>query len=237
MSAKLDSFYRSSKWLKLVQLIKSERTQSDGSIICEHCEKPIVKAYDCIAHHVIQLTEENVDDISISLNPDNIQLIHFKCHNEKHHRFGAAPVQKKVYIVYGSPCAGKTTWVDEVAQPVDIILDIDRLWNAIRAKTCGEYEKPNALKSNVFDLRDAMIEQIKVRRGRWENAYIVGGYPISSERERLADMLGAECIFIDSPKEVCLLRAKSKSADWVRYVEDWWARYTPPVDRDKVSRI
>lgn len=236
MIGKLQAFYKSRRWETFVKGLRMERAQPDGLVICEHCGKPIVKAYDCIGHHIEELTEENVDNVEISLNPANIMLVHFRCHNEIHKRFGfgnsgyVRPTQN-VYIVYGAPCSGKTTWVHEVAESTDIILDIDRLWNAIRADVCGAYEKPNEIKSNVFALRDLMLDMIRVRRGNWRNAYIIGGYPLQGERERLADIVGAnKIIFVDTPKEICLQRAAQKSDDLPRFVVEWFDRYTPPLD-------
>ena len=72
----LDTFYKSKKWQRLVGLIRQERVGEDGFLRCEHCGKPIVRAYDCIGHHTIPLTEQNVNDYSISLNPDRIQREH-----------------------------------------------------------------------------------------------------------------------------------------------------------------
>lgn len=227
---KLQSFYKSRQWENFIKRLRIERADSGGNIICEHCGKPIVKAYDCIGHHIQELTVDNVGDATISLNPDNISLVHFKCHNEIHKRFGYSPtVVKQVYIVYGAPCSGKTTFVNDVAEKSDIILDIDRLYSAIKAGCCGEYEKPNELLTNVFALRDCMLDMIKVRRGKWHNAYIIGGYPLQGERERLADSVGAiKTIFIDTPKDVCIARAAQKSDEWKTYIDQWFERYTPP---------
>lgn len=229
---KRQKFYRSREWERLVARLRLERVDEQGYVICEHCGKPIVKAYDCIGHHVKELTEDNVDDAMIALNPDNIMLIHFKCHNAIHGRFGFGRARKsqEVYIVWGSPCSGKTTWVDEVAEDQDIILDIDRLWATVRAKCCGEYDKPDALKTNVFALRDTMLDMIRVRRGKWQRAYIIGGYPLDGERERLADLVGADkVIYIEESKGICLARARLKGDEWTRYVEDWWEKYSPPI--------
>lgn len=229
MSTKRQKFYRSDAWGNLVKRLRLERAGASGLLLCEHCGQPIVKAYDCIGHHKTELTEDNVGDVSIALNPDNIMLVHFKCHNEIHERFGfgrPARVKQEVYIIYGSPCAGKSTWVNNAAESKDIILNIDKLWAAIRAECCGQYDKPDQLKTNVFALRDAMIDMIRVRQGRWQRAYIIGGYPLEGERERLADLVGADkVIHIDTPKDVCLARAQLKGDRWVEYVENWWEKF------------
>lgn len=215
----LKTFYKSKEWVALVEQLKLQRVNDAGELMCEHCGKPIVKKYDCIGHHKIELTDENINDLSISLNPDNIMLIHFGCHNKIHARFEG--FTQKVYLVYGAPCSGKTTWVQDVACNDDLILDIDAIWESVCKS--DRYHKPNRLKSNVFGIRDCVIEQIKMRRGMWRNAYVIGTYPLKSERDRMRVLLDAEPIFIDEEKSVCLSRAETE--EWKKYVEDWFAEY------------
>ena len=87
----------------------------------------------------------------------------------------------------------------------DIVLDIDALWQAITFQ--DEYVKPNNCRFNVFKLRDELLDQIKTRYGKWNDAYIIGGYPDKYERERLAQSIGAELIYCESTKEECIARA------------------------------
>ena len=103
----LCNFYRSDKWVDLLKVIKLERLDARGNIICEHCGKPIIHKYDCIGHHKIHLTEENYLDHSISLNPDNIALVHHRCHNIIHNKLPYSG--RQVFLVYGSPLAGKSS--------------------------------------------------------------------------------------------------------------------------------
>lgn len=220
----LNTFYKSKQWTDLLERIKLERVDDKtGEVLCEHCGRPILKKYDCIGHHKVELTEANVNDYNISLNSDNIMLIHHKCHNIIHSRFEG--FSQKVYIVYGSPCSGKSTWVFMNATKDDLIVDMDSIWECI--SICDKYHKPNRLKSNAFGVRDTLIDMIKTRRGKWKNAYVIGGYPLASDRERLANLLGAELIFIDEDKDVCLSRCKNDS--WKSYVEEWFDLYTPGV--------
>lgn len=222
------SFYTSRKWSQFLNELKLERTNENGEIICEHCGKPILRKYDCIGHHVKELTEENVSDATIALNPENVQLVHFRCHNEIHERFGYhGSIIKQVFLVYGAPCSGKTTWVDGVTNADDLILDIDRLWAAVRCGRCDLYDKPDALKAVVFDLRDCILQDIRKRRGKWRNAYVIGGYPLEAERERVADLIGADKqILIDTPQDICMQRAKLKSPVWESFVADWFDRFS-----------
>ena len=170
----LSTFYRSKSWQNLLRKIKSERLNQDGDIICEYCGKPIIKKFYCIGHHKIALTPQNVNDVNISLNPENVALVHHRCHNQIHSKFFNTN-DRKVYIIYGQPLSGKTSYVSSVAAAGDLILDIDNIWQAISG--LNRYKKPAALNQNVFAVRDLLLDQIKTRRGKWMHAYVIGGMP------------------------------------------------------------
>ena len=109
----------------------------------------------------------------------------------------------------------------------DLIIDMDNIWACVSG--CDRYIKPNRLKSVVFSVRDNLLESVKYRRGKWLNAYIIGGYPYANERERLCDVLGARLVHIDTTKEECLHRL-SACGDrdeklWRQYIEDWWLQF------------
>lgn len=223
----LQNFYKSKEWEKLIALIRMERVHEDGQIYCEQCGRPITDKYDCIGHHKIFLTEDNVNDANIALNPDNIMLVHHKCHNHIHNKFGWT--KKEIFLVYGSPLAGKTSYVESVREEGDLIVDIDRIWECVSG--CPSHVKPKRLNGIVFGLRDRLMEMVKYKVGKWNNAYIVGGFPLISERERICKELGAREVFIDTPKEECIARlrnAKDRPIDeYEKYIEEWWKRYAP----------
>lgn len=223
------SFYRSKEWRDLLIHIKQSRLDDNGHIICEYCGKPIVKAYDIIGHHKIELDEENVNNYDISLNPDNIALVHHRCHNYIHDKLGHTG--QEVFIVYGAPLSGKTTWVKDNASEGDLIIDIDSIWQCISG--LPRYKKPNRLKSVVFKVRDELIDCVKYRLGKWNNCYVIGGYPLQSERERLIKELGAREIFIECSQDECMARLDNiddgrDKEEWSKYIADWFARYSPP---------
>ena len=221
----LKNFYKSRQWRNLVDVLRNERTNEDGEIICAYCGKPIQRKYDVIGHHIKRLTEDNVNDATISLNPENVELIHFSCHNKIHQRYEG--FTQRVYLVYGSPCSGKSTWVQENAYEDDLIVDLDRIWESICF--CSRDNKPNRLKANAFGIRDCLIDQIRTRKGMWRNAYLIGTYPLASDRERLCELLNAEEIFIESDLETCLKRAKDRenSEKWEQIITDWYSDYVP----------
>ena len=220
-------FYRSKDWINLMQIMRLERVASDGVLYCEYCHKPIVAKYDCIGHHVIELDDVNVHDVNIALNPDNIMLVHHRCHNKIHNKLSYS---HNVYLVYGSPLSGKSTFVRDNMDIGDYVIDMDNIWQCISC--CDRYVKPNRLKSCVFDIRNHMIDMVRMRYGKWLNAWVVGGYPLISERERLCKELNAREIFIDTPKEECIKRLHECGdrdiEEWKKFIDDWWSMYSPP---------
>ena len=224
----LFEFYRSTEWENFRKVLIAERVGDDGFVRDEVTGKPIVKAYDIILHHKEELTEDNVHDYNISLNPDNIMIVSHKTHNIIHNKLGYS--ERKIYIVYGAPFAGKSQWVKENKTEGDLIVNMNDIWQMISG--CERYIKPNKLKAVAFKTRDVLLEAVKYRLGRWRNAYIVGGYALQSERERLCKELGAEEILIDATKEECIARLEANETiqnknDFEKYICEWFERFNP----------
>ena len=139
-------------------------------------------------------------------------------------------MRPEVYLVYGCPCSGKGEYIEEVVEPGDLIVSIDRIREALTGK--GPYDPAKGINTLVFGVRDYLFESVKIRRGRWNNAYIVGGFPLVSERERLCKALGARQIYVESTREECIARlhASPYGRDmgvWEAYIDQWWSRFAP----------
>lgn len=231
---KLSDFYTSKEWREFRQIVIADRVnKKDGTIYDEYSGQPILKPYEIILHHKTELTLQNVNDVSISLNPANIMIVTPKSHNEIHNRFGGRirDYQKKVYYVWGAPCSGKSTFVRENMQRGDCCLDIDRLWSALSGQP--EYIKPNEIKAVVFNARNAIFDSIRMRAGNWGTAWVIESGALLGDRMRRIETLGAEDIFIDTPKEACLERLamdERRSAvqpQWIEYINKWFDEYQP----------
>lgn len=228
MFESLNQFYTSQTWVKFRKALIAERTNpSDGILYSEYSGKPIANGYDIILHHKKPLTMNNVNDFSISLNPENIMIVTHAEHNEIHARFGYC-AERKVYYVYGAPCSGKTSFVYRVKGNSDLILDMDSIWECL---TGDRYSKPNALKQNAFAIRNAIYDMIKTRYPRqgWERAYVIETGARKAQREERIKTLGAEPIFIEATKEECLARleqdTKRDKEKWKEYIDEWFNDY------------
>ncbi|MCD3206783.1 HNH endonuclease [Clostridium botulinum C] len=229
-SGVLHNFYKSKKWRDFRKNIIIER-----GLVCEECGKTILDSKELHVHHIKELNKDNYLDATISLNPDNVKILCHQCHNKTHNRFckGRKVVRKEkaVYIVYGPPMSGKTSYVLENMEPGDIVVDMDRLYQAVSLQDL--YNKPDNLKFNVLAIRNSILDNIKTRYGNFKVAWIIGGYSDKYSREQLVKELGAQLIFIDVSKEECISRLNScgdyrqeHKEEWQMYIEEWFERYS-----------
>lgn len=222
------SFYRSAEWSKFRKAFLMTRMARDGELICEHCGKVIIHPYDAILHHSIELDDRNVHDAEISLNGEHIMLVCHACHNKIHDRWqggsGSGSGSRHVYVVWGSPCAGKRAYVERSASKYDLIVDIDRLYECV---TVGAYR--GSVKGNVMALYRSLIDMVKTRNGRWKSAWIIRTLPLEIDRDSLMrEIGGAESIHIDTDHDSCLIEAQRRGREWVDWVEQYWSKYQPP---------
>ena len=221
----LQTFYASNVYRNFRAVLIAER-----GLKCEHCGKVVANSRQLTLHHEIELTPDNVKDAVISLNPALAKLVHHACHNDIHKRFGAK-CNRGVYLVYGPPMAGKSTFVREQMMRGDIVVDMNRLFEAVSMQP--SYDKSENLFSNVAGIHALLIDNIKTRMGKWGDAWIIGGYPEKFKRERTADELGAELVYIEASKDECIARLVADQQrqhvqkEWRGYIDKWFERFQP----------
>ena len=74
-------------------------------------------------------------------------------------------------------------------------------------------------------LYKSLLAIIHDRQGNWKNAYVIS---IANTKERVkaeAEQINAdECIFIDTPYEVCMERAKDRPPYFPWIIQEWFER-------------
>jgi 5-methylcytosine-specific restriction endonuclease McrA len=73
----LHNFYKSDSWR-----VASELKIMSVNGLCERCGGIGVEV-----HHITRLKVDNVKDVSVSINPENLELLCRECHNKEHKRF------------------------------------------------------------------------------------------------------------------------------------------------------
>lgn len=71
-------FYNSKRWQSFRRSYISRRLNIDGGL-CEICKEEPGEELD----HIIELTEDNIRDPSITLNDNNMQWLCHTCHTRK----------------------------------------------------------------------------------------------------------------------------------------------------------
>lgn len=221
----LQRFYASRRWRELRELLiiqrhgRCDRCGADYSTATEHL----------IAHHKEHLTDENLADPAVAVNPDNIEILCQKCHSHYHPYKGFTKPRKQAFIVYGPPLGGKSTYVRENMEPGDLVVDLDAIRQAVSYQPL--YTAPAPLQSIAFGVRDYLYDQIRIRSGNWQTAWVIAGLPRKGDRERLAARLGASLILVECGREECHERFKAndggRGPEWSGYIDNWFQEYNP----------
>lgn len=210
----IDAFYHSKAWRDLSYLLRLKSGK------CQRCGR-VADMKQLHAHHKVLLTPSNVNDTSISLNPDKIEILCNSCHDEEHNRFGYA--EHHIYIIYGAPCSGKTTYALERMSNNDIIVDLDMIYEMLTGQ--DGHEHSDGLRFIAFKIRDTLYDIIKTRYGRFNDAYIVAGLPHRGEREALARRLGAELVHIDTSEGECIKRAEGRISHTTQIIKNYFVNF------------
>lgn len=126
-----------------------------------------------------------------------------------------------VYLIYGSPCSGKSTYIKEHLKDGDLVCDVDLIYEAISNHEAHDADLD--VHEVALQLKSALLDIIHDRQGNWQNAYVVS---IANTKEKLqADkerVNADECIFIDTPYEVCMERAKDRPFYFQFLIQEWF---------------
>lgn len=129
-----------------------------------------------------------------------------------------------VYIVWGPPAAGKTTYVREHKMSGDLIVDFDLIKQAVSMEPkTGNIGDLYPLAEGV---REYLYQKIETRDVAAENAWVIGSLANSGERQALAHRLAAKLIFIDTSYGECVRRAmkdaERKDKELQLFIIDKW---------------
>ena len=222
----LQTFYASDVWRNLRVVLILER-----GMMCQYCNTRVTRSAELTGHHMTELTPDNYMDANISLNPDNIMIVHHSCHNSIHKRGGYNQAGRQAFLEFGAPLSGKHTFVQDRMWPGDLVVDMDLLYSAASMRPC--YDKPDSLIQNVNGMYSLLLDNVQTRCGRWDRAWVIGGFPDKWKRESTATSIGAEIIFIDATREQCQDRLlhdehrKGQAIEWTNYIDKWFGAYKP----------
>ncbi len=245
-------FYRSQAWQRARGAYIDEREAVDGGL-CELCEE--VPGTE--VHHKIFLRPENIHDENITLNPENFKLLCFECHQREHEaarRLAQLAAKQRdskkgvllngsyyyddegniqpfrVYVVWGAPGSGKTTYVRKHMQSGDIVVDLDLIGRAL--SMTDKTDVPRNVERIAYDIRDYLYTRIAQRDIDAKRVWVVAGLPKRKQRQQIATDLNAELIYIDSKFVECYSHIlhddeRKDKALQLAIIEKWFRDYEP----------
>lgn len=174
---------------------------------------------------------------------DNVQSLCLTCHAiktaaEGAHVQGAANhpgwlrrSNIPLVIVCGPPASGKSTYVEQHAEPGDVVIDLDGIMAALRP---GYRHWSGALDRELINqairVRNAMLGDLRdATAGR---AWFIVSAPTRAERDWWQAQLGGSVVLLNPGAEECRRRARARGTERaVAGVDNWFRRSVKPWER------
>ena len=133
----------------------------------------------------------------------------------------------KAMIVYGCPCAGKSTYVMNHAGDNDVIYDYDAIISASTTRKKRLVDR-HAAHFVVLSLRKALVDSAKNEKAI-DRLWLICSWPTDMIKE-LLDGVDSEEIFIDATKEECYARLEADDTRpdknrWRAIIDAWFDTY------------
>jgi hypothetical protein len=209
--------------------------------LCVECQKiGIIKATDEI-DHVIPLAMGGTD------TDDNVQGLCYEHHAKKssledvsheaaaNHPDWLEPSAIPLTILCGPPASGKTTYIQERAQPGDTVIDLDTILTSIDThyKHWSTADIDGTLLNRAIRVRNSMLGSLK--RKTEGKAWFIVAAPTQAERDWWVSKLGGTVVLlhpgIDELKRRAIARGTPLSIDgiakWERKAKQPWAPTKP----------
>lgn len=132
-----------------------------------------------------------------------------------------------LHVLVGPPASGKSTYAETRAQPGDIIIDYDRLAQALTKPGGPSHQHPVHLAAVTRSARTAAIETA-VRQAAHVDVYIIHSNP-GPDRIRWYEERGATVHVIDPGRDVVMERCKRlRPKRMIVVVDEWYRKWTAP---------
>lgn len=126
-----------------------------------------------------------------------------------------------VYLIVGAPCSGKSTYISEHLKDGDMVCDVDLIFSAI--SNHDAHDADLYVHEVALMLREKLLDIIRDRGGGWNNAYVVSIANTKNRVKEEAERIKADdCVFMDTPFEVCMERAKERPHYFKWLIQEWF---------------
>lgn len=125
----------------------------------------------------------------------------------------------KIILVTGPPCAGKTTYVQQVKADRDLVIDYDAI--AVALGSPDSHAHPKSLVPYIIKARTTLLDRIAQRQPT-TNVWIIACTPTQAERT-----LAHDTVVLATAATLCKERAAQldRPATWPRLIDEWHATH------------
>jgi len=128
-------------------------------------------------------------------------------------------------VLVGPPASGKTTHALTHAREGDIIIDYDRLAQALTTPGAPTHQHPNHLNAVTRAARNAAIDTA-IRQAATVDVWLIHSNP-GPDRLRHYEQHGAEIIVIDPGRDIVIARCiKERPRRMLAVVDEWYHKWT-----------
>lgn len=123
-------------------------------------------------------------------------------------------------VVTGPPAAGKSSWVTARAKPGDVVIDLDRIAQALSPPGADLHEYSRTVRTIAQQARRSAITEALKHCARLD-VYIVHTQP-GPTMLRIYQEHGAQVITVDPGRDVVLARCREQRAHTVLMAVERW---------------
>lgn len=132
---------------------------------------------------------------------------------------------RRVVLVCGPPCAGKSTYVEQNASPGDAVVDFDRI--AMEMGSRSQWDHSPVVRGRAVHEQQRRERQVAGMQSG--TAWVIRTAARGSQRRSLARLLRAdEVVLLDPGRHVVQARARTeRPPGTLAAIADWYADFTP----------
>lgn len=135
-----------------------------------------------------------------------------------------------IYVICGPPCAGKSIYVQQKSRPGELIIDLDKICEALGAGV--KHQAKGYIWEAAQEARSALIEYVLRTQGP---AWIIDSLP-GTERIKRYESCKASIITLDPGRDTCKARAENRPEGTKEAIDRWYARASGDLLNKKTGR-